>query len=219
MARGAVDFEWHADTSPLHSIIKNIIAEDPNARAAFALDWLVHALCERNPSEAQLALRLIPQEGVTSVTVRICRPFYEGLTARAFKEADAANKAFVAARAEMEKIVQVEPDYPQALSVMGMIDAALGRKEDAVREARRAVELHPREKDQLTYAELIKNLAVVYAWTGQREAALNELKSVLQIPGPFSYGELRLHPYWDPLRGDPRFDQLVVESTKPVAIK
>jgi serine/threonine protein kinase/Tfp pilus assembly protein PilF len=219
IARGAVDFEWHADTSPLHSIIKNIIAEDPNAPAGFAQDWLLHALCERNPTEAQLALRLIPQEGVTSVTVRICRPFFEGLAARAFKNTDAANNAFVAARAEMEKIVEAEPDYPQALSVMGMIDAALGRKEDAVREARRAVELHPREKDQLTYAELLKNLAVVYAWTGQNEAALNELKSVLQIPAPLSYGELRLHPYWDPLRGDSRFDQLVEESTKPVAIK
>jgi serine/threonine protein kinase/Tfp pilus assembly protein PilF len=219
IARGAVDFEWHADTRALHSIIKNIIAEDPSAGAAFAQDWLVNALCERNPTEAQLALRLIPQEGVTSVTVRICRPFYEGLAARAFKEADAANNAFVAARAEMEKIVQAEPEYPQALSVLGMIDAALGHKEDAVREARSAVELHPREKDQLTYAELTKNLAVVYAWSGNKEAALNELKSLLQIPAPLSYGELRLHPYWDPLRGDPRFDQLVLESTKPVAIK
>jgi TolB-like protein/Tfp pilus assembly protein PilF len=219
IARGAVDFEWHADTRALHSIIKNIIAEDPSAGAAFAQDWLVNALCERNPTEAQLALRLIPQEGVTSVTVRICRPFYEGLAARAFKEADAANNAFVAARAEMEKIVQAEPEYPQALSVLGMIDAALGHKEDAVREARSAVELHPREKDQLTYAELTKNLAVVYAWSGNKEAALNELKSLLQIPAPLTYGELRLHPYWDPLRGDPRFDQLVVESTKPVAIK
>jgi serine/threonine protein kinase/Tfp pilus assembly protein PilF len=219
VARGAVDFEWHGDTSPLHAVIKNIIAEDPNAGSAFAQDWLVHALCERNPDEAQLALRLIPQEGVTSVTVRICRPFFEGLTARAFKEADIANNAFVAARAEMEKIVQAEPDYPQAVSELGMIDAALGRKEDAVREGRRAVELHPREKDQLTYAELIKNLAVIYAWTDNKEAALNELGSLLQIPAPLTYGELRLHPYWDPLRGDPRFDQLVVESTKPVAIK
>jgi serine/threonine protein kinase/Tfp pilus assembly protein PilF len=219
VARGAVDFEWHGDTSPLHAVIKNIIAEDPNAGAAFAQDWLVHALCEHNPDEAQLALRLIPQEGVTSVTVRICRPFFEGLTARAFKEADIARNAFVAARAEMEKIVQAEPDYPQAVSVLGMIDAALGRKEDAVREGRRAVELHPREKDQLTYAELIKNLAVIYAWTDNKEAALNELGSLLQIPAPLTYGELRLHPYWDPLRADPRFDHLVAESAKPVAIK
>jgi Flp pilus assembly protein TadD len=117
----------------------------------------------------------------------------------------------------MEKIVQAEPDYPQALSVMGMIDAALGRKEDAVHEARRAVELHPREKDQLTYAELIKNLAVVYAWTGQREAALNELKA-LQIPRR-SRARAAPAPLTGILAGDPRFDQLVLESTKPVAIK
>jgi serine/threonine-protein kinase len=219
VARGAVDFEWRADTSRLHAIINDIVAEDPNAGAAFALDWLVHALCERNPDEIRSALTLIPREGVTSVTVRICRPFYEGLAARALNETDAAKNAFVAARAEMEKIVQAEPDYPQALSVLGMIDAALGRKEDAVREARQAIKLHPREKDQLTYAELIKNLAVVYAWTGEKEAALNELKVVLQIPAPISYGQLRLHPYWDPLRDDPRFDKLVAESTKPVAVK
>jgi serine/threonine protein kinase/Flp pilus assembly protein TadD len=219
VARGAVDFEWRADTSRLHAIINDIIAEDPNAGAAFAQDWLVNALCERNPAEIRSALTLIPREGITSVTVRIGRPFYEGLAARALNETDAAKNAFVAARAEMEKVVQAEPDYPQALSALGMIDAALGRKEDAVREARQAIELHPREKDQLTYAELIKNLAVVYAWTGGKEAALNELKVLLQIPAPISYGQLRLHPYWDPLRGDPRFDKLVAESTKPVAIK
>jgi len=219
VARGAVDFEWRADTSRLHAIINDIIAEDPNAGAAFAQDWLVQALCERNPDEIRSALTLIPREGITSVTVRICHPFYEGLAARALNETDAAKNAFVAARAEMEKIVQAEPDYPQALSVLGMIDAALGRKEDAVREARQAIELHPLEKDRLTYAELIKNLAVVYAWTGEKEAALNELKVLLQIPAPISYGQLRLHPYWDPLRGNPRFEKLVQESTKPVAIK
>ena len=149
----------------------------------------------------------------------MCRPFYQGLAARALKDTTTATNAFVAARGEMAKIVQEEPDYPQALSVLGMIDAALGRKEDAVREAQRAVELLPPEKDPLTYAELVKNLAIVYAWTGQNEAALSELKAVLQIPGPISYGQLRLHPYWDPLRSDPRFDKLVAESAKPVAIK
>jgi tetratricopeptide (TPR) repeat protein len=102
---------------------------------------------------------------------------------------------------------------------LGMSDAALGRKEDALREARRAVELLPREKDPLAYGELIKYLAIVYAWTGEEEAALNELKALLQIPAPISYGQLRLHPYWDSLRSDPRFDKLVEESTKPVAIK
>ena len=219
VTRASVDFESHADTSGLHATIHDVIAEDPNAGAAFAQHWLVHALCERNPAEIQSALALIPREGVTSITVRFCRPFYQGLAARALNDTTAATNAFFAARAEMEKIVQDEPDYPQALCVLGMIDAALGRKEDAVREARRAVELLPPEKDSLTHAELIKDLAVVYAWTGEKEAALKELKTLLQIPAPISYGQLRLHPYWDPLRGDPRFDRLVAESTKPVPIK
>ena len=153
------------------------------------------------------------------MTVRICRPFYQGLAARALNDTIGAKSAFLAARAEMEKIIEEEPDYSQALSVLGMSDAALGRKEDALREARRAVELFPGDKDPLTYAELIKNLAVVYAWTGEKEAALSELKGLLQLAAPISYGQLRLHPYWDALRGDPRFDKFVAESTKPVAIK
>ena len=219
VTRASVDFEWHADTSRMHAVIHDVIAEDPNAGAAFAQDWLLHAICERNSAEIQSALTFIPREGTTSVTVRICRPFYQGLAARALNDTISAKSSFLAARAEMEKIVEEEPDYPQALSVLGMTDAALGLKEDALREAQRAVELLPREKDPLTYAELIKNLAVVYAWTGEKEPALKELKALLQIPAPISYGQLRLHPYWDPLRGDPRFDKLVAESTKPVAIK
>ena len=137
---------------------------------------------QRNPAEIKSALALIPQEGVTSVTVRICRPFYQGLAARALNDPATAKGAFVAARAEMEKIIREQPDYPQAMSVLGMIDAALGRKEDAVHEARRAVDLLPLEKDPLTHAELMKNLAVVYAWTGEKDAALNELTELLQIP-------------------------------------
>ena len=217
--RASVDFEWHADTRRLHETIKRILTEDPNSGAAFAQDWMVHALCERDPTEIQSALALIPREGVTSVTVRLCRPFYEGLAARALKDTNSAKKAFTAARAEMEPVVRAEPDYPQALSALGMIDAALGRKELAVREAQRAFDLLPADKDPLTHAELLKNLAVVYSWTNDKDAALKELKRLLQNPAPINYGELCSHPYWDPLRDDPRFDQVVAESAKPVVIK
>jgi TolB-like protein/class 3 adenylate cyclase/Tfp pilus assembly protein PilF len=217
--RASVDLQWHADTNRLHTTIHDVIAEDPNAGAAIAHEWFDLALCEHNPAEIQSALASIPREGITWVMVRLCRPFLEGLAARTCGDATTANNAFIAARAEMEKILQEQSDYPQALCVLGMIDAALGRKEDALREARRAVEVLPPEKDPFTHAELIKYLAVVYAWTGENEAALNELKAVLQIPGRISYGQLRLHPYWDPLRRDPRFDKLVAESAKPVAIK
>ncbi len=219
VSRASVDFEWHADTQRLHETIKQILAEDPNSGAAFAQDWMVHAICERNPAEIQKALSFIPREGITSVTVRVCRPFYQALAARVLKDTATANKAFDEARTEMKSVLQAEPDYPQGLCVLALIDAGVGHNEQAVREAQRAVELLPAQKDPLTHAELQKCLAVVYAWTGNKDAAFDTLKELLKTPGPINFGELRLHPYWESLRADPRFEQLLAESAKPVPIK
>jgi serine/threonine-protein kinase len=99
-----------------------------------------------------------------------------------------------------------------------MVDAALDRKEEALREGRRAVELFPLTKDAVTGAEILRNLAITYAWAGEKDLALKELEQAVRVPGPISYGQLRLHPWWDPLHDDPRFDKLVAESQKPVAL-
>src|SRR5882724_6948317 len=109
--------------------------------------------------------------------------------------------------------------FPVSMSVIGMIDAALGRKEDALREGRRAVELLPVTKDVMTGSELLRNLALIYAWTGEKELALDQIAAALQGPGHITYGQLRLHPWWDAIREDPRFDKLVEEAKKPVEVK
>jgi TolB-like protein/class 3 adenylate cyclase/Tfp pilus assembly protein PilF len=219
VARASVDLHWHADTDPLHATIRDVLAEDPTAGPAIADQWFDLAVCERDLAETARALSSIPLHGVTPYCVRLYRPFYEGLAARTHEDIASANTAFTIARAEIENVLCQQPDYPEALCLLGMIDAGLGRKEDALCEARRAVELHPAEKDDpLTRAELIKYLAIVYAWTGEKELALDQLKIALQMPCPISQGQLRLHPYWDPLRGDPCFDKLVAESAMPVAI-
>jgi hypothetical protein len=90
-----------------------------------------------------------------------------------------------------------------------MADAALGNKEDAIREGRRAAELVPVSKDAIRGPLLIQYLAVIYAWTGEKDLALEQLSVAAGIPSHLSYGHLRLHPYWDPLRGDPRFEKIV----------
>ena len=90
-----------------------------------------------------------------------------------------------------------------------MADATLGNKEDGIREGQRAVELLPISKNAIEGALLIKYLAVIYAWTGQKNLAFEQLTVAAKLPGSLSYGELRLHPYWDPLRGDPRFEKIV----------
>ena len=72
----------------------------------------------------------------------------------------------------MEKVVHEQPDYAQALSTLALIDAALGYKEDALREGRRAVELLPITKDAMAGAELLTNLAIIYAWVGKKDLAI-----------------------------------------------
>src|SRR5437773_705129 len=121
----------------------------------------------------------------------------------------AARAAFTDVRTEAVKLAAEQPDYAEALCMLGMADAALGNKEDAIREGQRAVELLPVTKDALTGALLVRNLAVIYAWTGEKDLAFEQLAIAARIPGDLSYGELRLHPDWDPLRGDPRFETIV----------
>ena len=121
----------------------------------------------------------------------------------------AAHAAFTSTRTEAAKLVAGQPDYPEGLCVLGVADAALGHKEDAIREGRRAIELLPVTKDALMGARLVEFLALIYAWTGEKNQALEQLAIAARIPSPLSYGELRLHPYWDPLRGDLRFEKIV----------
>ena len=89
-----------------------------------------------------------------------------------------------------------------------------GRKEEALREIRRAVELVPVTKDSATGAEVLQYSALVAAWVGEKDLAFQNLTKAAQLPGYLSYGRLKLLPLWDPLRGDPRFEK-IVESLAP----
>src|SRR5262249_10050884 len=145
------------------------------------------------------------------------RDFWLGAVARMKGDMVAASAAFNAARIEQEEAVRARPDDALLLSSLGVIDAALGRKEDALSEGRRAVELMPIAKDSLEGPGLVANLAWIYAWTGERDLAIEQLAIVAKIPCGPSYGELRLSPVWDSLRGDPRFEK-VVASLAPKEI-
>jgi hypothetical protein len=219
LRRAQVDFDSRADIQPMHEVIQSIITEDPSASYMIAEQWLDVALCRRDAAEMASALASLSPEGRQWTNVAVPRSFCEGLVARARGDSTAAEKAFTAARAETERIVREQPDYAKALCVLGMIDAALGHKEDALSEGRRAVELLPVTKDAWTGAQMLTNLAITYAWAGERDLAIKQLEELVRIPSPVSYGQLRLHPFWDPLRGDPRFEKLLEEAKKPVALK
>ncbi len=143
--------------------------------------------------------------------------FGEGLLARMIKDEARARTAFEAARAQQEKIVQAQPDYGPTLCVLGLIDAALGRKDLALDEGRRAIALTPLEKDVTNGSRVLQYFAITAAWTGDKDLALQQLEAGLRAPNAsvmLSYGALKLFPVWDPLRGDPRFEK-IVQSLAP----
>src|SRR5437016_6558219 len=100
-----------------------------------------------------------------------------------------------------------ERDAPP-LCVLGVIDAALGRKQEALSECRRAVELLPAEKDAFNGPLMIQWFAISAAWLGEKDLACEELAVAIRCPGTLTYGQLKLFPFWDPLRGDPRFEKI-----------
>jgi serine/threonine-protein kinase len=155
-------------------------------------------------------LAAIPDSG-TAADLNFPRSWCEGLAARAKGDTATAQAAFLAARGELERTVSEQPDYAPALCVLGLIDAALGRKDEAIREGRRAVELLPITKDSIDGAQLAKHLAVIYALVGEKDLAIEQIGTTLQIPSTLSYGNLKLHPYWDALRSDPRFEKIVAD--------
>ncbi len=206
--RAAVDIEWRADTKPLHSTIQAIITNEPAAIKLVVDQWLVLALWERDSSAAGRALSLLDANGCHGDTP-FPRGWCEGRVALLRGEVASARDAFTRARKEIEGVVSQQPDYAQALCALGMIDAVLGNKGDAVREGRRAVELLPVTKDSIDGAQLVQYLAVIYAWVGQKDLAFEQLRIASSIPGYLSYGSLQLDPLWDPLRGDPGFEKIV----------
>ena len=218
VARALVDLEWHGETQPAREVIRALVAEDPSAVDAIADQWFYLALCQRDSTEIGRALASIPAEGIVPINVRMPRSFCEGIAARAHDDGAAAVSAFTSARTEMARLLDKQPDYAEALSVLAMSEAALGRKENALLHGRRAVELFPVTKDAVTGAEMLRNLAITYTWAGEKDIAIKQLEEVVQLPGPISCGQLRLHPWWDPLREDPRFEKLVAAAAEPAQL-
>jgi TolB-like protein/Tfp pilus assembly protein PilF len=205
-AEAAVDAR--ADIDAYRITLATLIAENPSI--APDVDHPEYALCERTSEAAARLLKDYPADGLPNGYGVTCpHAYWEGVVARLEGDAVKAAAAFNRARAEVIPIAENQPDFAAAISLLGVVDAALGRKDEALREGKRACELLPISKDALTGAALAQNLALIYAWNGQKDLAVEQIASIERVPNPLSYGMLKLHPYWDDLRGDPRFEQVV----------
>jgi adenylate cyclase len=211
--RALFELCWKGDTQPLHQTIDAVLAQGPSAIAPAADTWFACALAERNSAAAERALVALGDNPCWGDgPVQLSHSFGEGLLARMTKDEARAHAAFEAARAQQEKIVQAQPDYGPALCVLAMIDAGLGRKEQALEEGRRAIALMPLEKDIKNGSLVLQYFAITAAWAGEKELVLQQLETGLRAPAAsiaLSYGALKLLPFWDPVRGDPRFERIV----------
>jgi serine/threonine protein kinase/tetratricopeptide (TPR) repeat protein len=221
-SRAWIGLEARADMASLRAVLDTIEGESAQSATEVAdlSFWL--ARYERDPTKAARALANMPREGKIDMNYApFPHTWYEGLLAKLRQDATAAHSAFTAARAETEKLVHAQPGNAIPLGVLALIDAQLGDKEKAISEGRTACNMLPSTKNALDGVWLMTNLARIYALTGENGLALEQLEVLSKRASSwfgFSYGDLYLNPEWDLLRGDPRFDKLVEESKKPVAV-
>ena len=207
--RAFVDLQWRADPKPLHHAIEAIVAGGDKAATSVSDRWLLLALCEHDKAAAERALAILAKDGCNDEGIPFPRAWCEGMVAQVGGDQTAAHAAFTRAREETENLLREQPNYAEALCVLAVIDAALGKREQAIQEARRASEMLPVSKDALIGARVADYRAITHMLAGDKKGAIEQLSNATQRPGGLNYGELRLHPYFDNLRGNPDFERIV----------
>lgn len=205
--KALVAVDWKADLRPYQALMAKLTATDP--KKAAEADDINYTICERTPEAFARGLKHYPRGGAVNTSVNYPHAYFEGVIAICEGDLEKAKSAFNVARAEVAATVERDPEFAPAVSFLGMIDAGLGRKEEALREGRYACELLPPSKDAIDGVVLAVNLAQIYVWTGEKDLAVAQIEAVERLPTYLSYGLLKLQPIWDPLRGDPRFEKIL----------
>jgi TolB-like protein/tRNA A-37 threonylcarbamoyl transferase component Bud32/Flp pilus assembly protein TadD len=205
--RASIEVYRRADTGPMRAAIERILTNEPGSEKDPFVTGQRYtlALYDRDWDTADRLAPMLAQKNSLEwgFPRQLGRDFWVGVVARLKGDETSARAAFTRARTQQEEELRVHPDNTDLLSELGLIDAGLGRKEEALNDGRRAMELAPTGPD----AKIC--FAIICAWTGERELALEQLEAVSKTPGSHTYGNLRLSPLWDPLRGDPRFEKIV----------
>ena len=218
---GYVDFWWKGDTQLLKSLLDTIPAANDPDGAVTACRWEA-AMLKRNFSEAKNVLRTsslnklsYTNAGTTPIS------FFEGCIYLAQGNNVNAQKAFELARPEFEAAVKEAPESAYRHANLGWLYGFMGRKDDAIREGQRAVELKPESKDAVDGALMNCYLALIYTLVGEKELAIPLITRLLKTPGAvdsvdysITVNDLKYRWEWDPIRTDPRFQKLLEHPAK-----
>jgi TolB-like protein/Flp pilus assembly protein TadD len=213
---GYVDFWWRGDTSVLKGLLNEVPAGTDPDGVVTSCKWEV-AMIERDYASAEKVLAASPLTELSYTSTGLTpKSFLEGCTALARGDVSGAQKQFELARPIFEKDAVEAPANADVHAYLGWLYGFMGRKDDAIREARRAVELKPESKDAVDGAIMNCYLALVYARVGESDLAFPLLERLLKTPGAVdsadysvTVNDLKYRWEWDPIRKDPRFQKLL----------
>jgi len=207
--RAAATFYGTCNSGPLREMLAKTPEMDVAGGQTPARALL--AMIDRNYAEAERVLGASPRQDFQDIDFSFYYPkaWFEAMIARAKGDDARATAAFRECRAILEQRLIVKPEHARTIAVLAQVDAGLGQKELAIREAQHAIDLMPVSKDIYDGALVLEGLAQVYTWTGERDRAIELVQKLVSMPSYINYGRLKLHPLWSPLRGDPRFEKIV----------
>jgi TolB-like protein/Tfp pilus assembly protein PilF len=218
ITRAYVDFWARGDTILLEKVLAHIPSDvDPSGLVTRAR-WDL-AMLRRDYAAADRAIDSYAPDVFQSDGMQVPKSFCRGCTALARGDGNAAQGQFANALPTFETAVRDAPTAGLRHANLGLLYSFMGRKEDAIHEGRRAVELEPESKDMVTAPWMKGFLAMIYVRTGDFDSAVPILERLLASPFPtdytncsITYNDLRSRWQWDPIRNDPRFQKLITSQ-------
>jgi TolB-like protein/class 3 adenylate cyclase/Tfp pilus assembly protein PilF len=214
---GYVDFWWKGDTRLLKSLVGQVPAGTDPDGVITSCRWDV-AMIDRDFAAARTALQTSDLNEIAYTNAGATpKTFLQGCIELAEGKQGEAQKLFETARPNFEKAVEEAPLSADRHASLGWFYAFAGRKDDAIREGKRAVELKPESTDAFDGAIMNSYLALIYARVGEKDLALPLIERLLKTPGAvdsvdnsITVNDLKYRWEWDPIRNDPRFQRLIV---------
>jgi TolB-like protein/Flp pilus assembly protein TadD len=201
--------KWKGDLSAAEKVFSSTPPEtDPDGMMTWGRAWIL-TLQRKFPDALQVLERFHGETMYTMTTAPSPKAFLEGMIHLLQGDKNKAQAEFERARLISEKLVREAPEDSARHGQHGLILAALGQKQEAIAEGKRAVELLPESQDALDGPQATADLAQIYAWTGEFDEAFRLLDHLFVVPSHLTVPMLKLDPAWDPLRHDPRFQALI----------
>jgi tetratricopeptide (TPR) repeat protein len=207
--KGFMAAQWKGDLSAAERVFSSVPPEsDPEGIMTMARYWVLR-LQRKFPEALQVVQQFRGETLSNTTTAPNPKALLEGEIYRFQGDEAKAQTAFEHARVVSDELLRAAPNDPARHGQHGLILAALGQKQEAIAEGKRAVELLPESQDAFDGPQGTAALAQIYAWTGEFDEAFRLLDHLLVVPNGLTIPMLKLDPAWDPLRQDPRFQALI----------